>query len=315
VSCTDKNNPNRQATSISFIGNTSTIFLDQGAAEFPPIASFPDQTACDESCAPAIGACCRGSSCAQRSGCRCSPEVGGGVFAGGSTPCDPNPCCPTCEPYVSAYNPVLQSFGYIGKCCRSTYVHDGHGACCPPGRDCCGGSVFNSSGADNGACCPESKPYCCEASNGISIVRQCQQYIPVATGFRGGANACESPNRVAVVSLPSEPCTIQMDALPMRVLRFQTLVYSTGYTLRFQMGDVDNTYVIPLILQSPFGGQAQAIFCKPPGVTEATLTISDVQVYPSGGEYTECFPDNITGYPAWNVSVQVTFPCDCNPLP
>lgn len=316
MSCTDKNNPNRQATSISFIGTTSTIILDQGPAQFPPLASFPDQPSCDESCAPAIGACCRGSVCTQKSGCRCSPDVGGGVFAGGSTPCDPNPCCPTCEPYI--LNQLTNK--YSGSCCRKVYEHDGHGACCPPGRDCCRNvNDFRTDGA-NGACCPEAKPYCCrdpkipfETSTG-----SCQQWPQVYFDTTDNPvlyelNSCRDRGVLQkTVSLPEAPFSISLSAHGAG-----TTLTTPGskFTARFIIGSFEWVANIDCITNPrSCAGAGIGPICKPPGVTSLVFIVENL-VSGFGDCYDEAFGNLGSPIPAYRLEVWGESPCECNPLP
>jgi hypothetical protein len=308
----------------------------EGACCNGSTCSVKPQCQCDESqgfgfqgvgtsCSPNpcnVGSCCVGPACYQKSEEQCAagfnigtflePNIVQGVFLGDNVPCDPSPCCPTCEPHINGQ----------GKCCRAVYVDDGHGACCPPGRDCCGNGIFGASGAENGACCPESKPYCCEASDGTAIRQQCQAYLP-AVGGGGQYSACSHPERTFSIPFPSEPCTVQFDFSPSR--SFGSARYTSGFKARLQIGDVDTVFTVPLILSPTGGGDQRGIFCKPPGITQALITVFDVVAQGSDGSVTfepepgDSMDCNVTPFgdqrPSWTISGGITFACDCNPLP
>ena len=281
-----------------------------------------------------IGACCVGASCSQRSEEQCvagfnvgsffNPQIVSGAFVGDNIPCDPNPCCPTCDPYI--LNQATNR--YSGSCCRKVYEHDGHGACCPPGRDCCRNvNDFRTDGA-NGACCPAAKPYCCrdpkipfEQSTG-----NCQQWPQVYydTGDNPvlyELNSCRDRGVLQkTVSLPDAPFLISLSAHgtgPVQTVNGLLVNFFSGsqFTARFILGSFEWVANIDCVTNPvSCAGAGIGPICKPPGVTSLTFIVENLV---SG--FSDCVDESLYNFgspvPAYRLEVWGESPCECNPLP
>lgn len=255
-----------------------------------------------------VGACCQGPNCSQNSRVLC-----GGVYVGDNINCSPNPCCPGCVP------PTQQDPS--GKCCRDTYINDGFGSCCP--RDCCN----PENGVTNGGCCPENKPYCCTPIGVAGIFprnKKCQSVPPTPCStnfivFRG-------------------PCAGIFPVGP-TPRRFSFNVESGQFTMRFRVGGgkqtglggaivLDSSSIATLragniVLTSAIGG-AFTTFCKPAGITNIDVEISDVTNFGQPVlEVNDCVvfegwpPDINNTFSLWNFIAECVNGCQCeeNPLP
>lgn len=280
-------------------------------------------------CQCCSGACCVGSLCSQRSGQQCEAGffIGSrpvtGVFVG-SVPCNPNPCCPDCVP--------PSFFAPDGKCCRSVYVEDGNGACCP--NDCCGGlqapGTPIADDGKNGACCPDDKPFCCQSG---------------VDGDTGGTKACSSSPRTPCPGLIHRlsPCGVSGFTLAGREMtfscesgQFTARAIVGGQRLIFSGSVIHETEVLDVTIDYgsgdiPFAGQL--IFCKPPGVTSITVKIGAIREFtgpcvnadPAGqivGPECDCYQtgvpaDDPVSSSAWSVLFECLDGCQCaeNPLP
>jgi hypothetical protein len=296
VSCVNKSDPQPRN---AFYGTNFYTF------RFPEGASRQSAEVCASDCSQKV--CCVGPSCT--AGCRCLPETGAAILDG---ECDPNPCCPTCDPYI--LNQATNK--YSGSCCRKVYEHDGHGACCPPGRDCCRNvNDFRTDGA-NGACCPAAKPYCCrdpktpfEQSTG-----NCQQWPPAyyeipQSGILYELNSCKEPGVLTkTVTLPESP-------FPMQAIFHGSInPFAPGgsrFTGKVICGSVELIANIDCTFGAPSCSGAGFNFCKPPGVTSLTFVIENL--FSSFGD---CLPiDGFFGTPAYRIEMLEVSPCECNPLP
>lgn len=278
--------------------------------KFPPLSGSQSQAACETGCTSSVGACCKGQNCTQKSGCQCIPEDGNAAFISAGTPCSPNPCCPTCEPYT--YNLSLKQ--WTGRCCRGTYINDGNGACCPDGRDCCG-QIPNTT-AESGACCPAARPNCC-------LGGLCQQW-PAAYGppydathphrTLAALNSCTSPGVFETTfTLPQQP-------FPLRVLIYTTFANTQSATggARFKAtvtigglvvsGSVDLATYHPNDPRSNKDRFLTEYYCKPAGVTSGTIKVED---FFSAYGFCAGSGDIIAYY----VGITGLSPCECNPLP
>lgn len=268
---------------------------------------FRDRSQCQQSPCDSSGLCCYGSAGVSSGRCRCyeQPPLGG-VFVPGETT-----CCPTCGPYV--YN-VLTS-KYDGGCCRENYITDGHGACCPPGRDCCGNvSTVRTDGA-NGACCPESKPYCCRDPLIPEENRtgRCQQWpraydstevFPVL----GSLDGCADQGALQkTITLPESPFTVDLVA----ECAINFFGANARYTARFVFGSFEWAPVLDGIgpPRNKCSGAGFANFCKPAGLTTATLIVEDLVT-----EFGSC-DRQLAPVSAYSLRIFGKNPCECNPLP
>jgi len=318
----------------------------EGACCNGTTCSVKPQCQCDESqgfgfqgvgtsCSPNpcnVGACCVGPTCYQNSEEQCevgvnvgtifAPIIRQGVFVGDNIPCSPNPCCPTCDPYV--YN--QQTNQWSGTCCRATYVDDGTGACCQ--TICCTNqSGSPASGAINGSCCPDSKPFCCTPTGGNGVFpnqRQCQSVPPTPCGLNDQSfSPCNAgTGRTVTFSVESGPFTARVFVSGARLRIGQSRVHETdplNVTIDYGEGEV------------PLPGTLD--FCKPNGVATITVRIGAVMQYigPCNegaeslvGPECDCFTftqfDGTPGgtpvnSPSWSFSFVCLNGCDCNPLP
>jgi hypothetical protein len=262
-----------------------------------------------------VAGCCRGQTCTVSPNKVC--ESTGGVPV--SVPCDPNPCCPTCEPYV--YNTQTRQF--TGSCCRSTYIDDGTGACCQ--TECCtsvpGGPAI---GAVNGSCCPDEKPFCCTPTGGNGVFpnqRQCQSVLPTpCPGISDqGFSPCDAgTGRTMTFNVESGPFTARA------IVNGTRLRFGGG---RWHEADPQDVTIDYGEGEVPLPGLLE--FCKPNGVTTITVKIGSVVEYigpcsvdgatlidPECDCYRFAAGEGVTPFsPAWVVSFTCWNGCDCNPLP
>jgi len=316
MSCSDKNNP--QIPSSLFRPFELTY-------RFPPQVASVDEETCQQSCDKSV--CCNGPNC--QAGCRCLPPegspVGENTIIISGTTCDPNPCCPGCDPY---FNQLTQSF--TGKCCRAVYIDDGTGACCP--NDCCGflppaGTPIAADGK-NGACCPDAKPHCCTP-------RGCQSVVPTECDFGRVTDSCLSP-RQFIFDVPSGPFTADVQVYGNEFRENRSTVFQAkpeSVFIDYGLGEIE---LAPAPITDPnFQALANRVsICKPRGVTQVSFRIASVRVNISncgstgivgpecdcdGPAFSEIDGSFLGNKYAWRVQLLCLDGCACdedtNPLP